>query len=299
MRNYVKICDICQRIKISRHKSYKKLKFLSTTNISWKKIIMNFVTSLFSSKRRDIVYDFILIMINRCIKMIKYILVIIKIIVVKLTKFFFEKIVLRYNVSNDIMSDKKFVFINAFWLIIYYYAKIKRKLNIVFYFQINEQIERQNQVLKHYFRIFVDVEQTQWINQLSLIEFVYNNANHNFIDCSSFYLLYDFNSKIHYEIENDFVEKKILAIRNRIKYLHEIKQILTKWLKYVNFKQTKYCNKKHKFIKYYVNDLIMLLIKNFNQKRFNKKMSHKFVKFFKVENKIVLRLLFEKIVFKR
>ena len=75
---------------------------------------MNFVTSLFSSKRCDIVYDFILIMINRCIKIIKYILVIIKIIVVKLTKFFFEKIVLRYDVSNDIMNNKKFVFINAF-----------------------------------------------------------------------------------------------------------------------------------------------------------------------------------------
>ena len=75
---------------------------------------MNFVTSLFSNKRRDIVYDFILIMINRCIKMIKYILVIIKIIVVKLTKIFFEKIVLRYDVSNDIVNNKKFVFISAF-----------------------------------------------------------------------------------------------------------------------------------------------------------------------------------------
>ena len=75
---------------------------------------MNFVTSLFSSKRRDVVYDFILIMINRCIKMIKYILVIIKIIVVKLTKIFFEKIVLRYDVSNDIVNNKKFVFISAF-----------------------------------------------------------------------------------------------------------------------------------------------------------------------------------------
>ena len=82
--------------------------------------------------------------------------------------------------------------------------------------------------MKHYFRIFVDVEQTQWINQFLIIEFVYNNICHNFIDCLSFYLLYDFNSKIHYEIEKDFVEKKILIIKNRIKYLHEMKQILTK-----------------------------------------------------------------------
>ena len=122
--------------------------------------------------------------------------------------------------------------------------------------------------------------------RISNIKFVYNNANYNFIDCSSFYLLYDFNSKIHYEIENDFVEKKISTIKNRIKHLHEIKQILTKRLKYVNFKQTKYYNKKYKFMKYYVSDLIILSIKNFKQKRFNKKMSHKFVEFFKIENKI-------------
>ena len=224
------------------------------------------MTSLFSNKRRDIMYDFILIVINRCIKIIKYILVTIKIIIVKLMKIFFEKIVLRYNVSNNIINDKKFVFINAFWLIVCYHAKIKRKLNIVFYSQINEQIEKQNQILKHYFRIFVDVEQTQWANQFLLIEFVYNNINHNFINCSSFYLLYDFNSKIYYEIENNFVEKKISTIKNRIRYLHKMKQILTKRFKYVNFKQTKYYNKKYKFIKYYVNDLIMLSIKNFKQK---------------------------------
>ena len=119
-----------------------------------------------------------------------------------------------------------------------------------------------------------------------MIEFDYNNANQNSINCSSFYLLYDFNSKIHYEIENDFVEKKISTIKNRIKHLHEMKQILTKRLKYVNFKQTKYYNKKYKFIKYYMNNFVILSIKNVKQKRFNKKISYKFVEFFKIKNKI-------------
>ena len=79
-----------------------------------KKKIMNFVTNLFSSKRRNIVYDFILIIINRCIKKIKYIFVIIKTIVVKLTKKKLKKIVLRYDVLNNIMNNKKFIFINVF-----------------------------------------------------------------------------------------------------------------------------------------------------------------------------------------
>ena len=75
---------------------------------------MNFITKLFSSKKRDVVYDSILIIINRYIKMIKYILIIKKIDVAKLTKMFFKKIVLRFNISNKIVNDKKFMFINAF-----------------------------------------------------------------------------------------------------------------------------------------------------------------------------------------
>ena len=46
--------------------------------------------------------------------MIKYVLVIIKIIVVKITKKFFEIFFLRYDMSNNIINDKKFIFINVF-----------------------------------------------------------------------------------------------------------------------------------------------------------------------------------------
>ena len=46
--------------------------------------------------------------------MIKYILIIKKINVVKLTKVFFKKVVLRFDISNKIVSDKEFVFTNVF-----------------------------------------------------------------------------------------------------------------------------------------------------------------------------------------
>ena len=59
-------------------------------------------------------YNLILIIMNRYIKIIKYIFIIVKIVVVTLTKMFFKKIVLRFDFFNDIMNDKKFVFINVF-----------------------------------------------------------------------------------------------------------------------------------------------------------------------------------------
>ena len=114
VKKYVRFCNICQRTKISRHKLYKKLSSLFAFKKSWKEIIMNFVTKLFSSKRRGVVYDFILMIIDRYIKMIKYVSIIKKIDVAELTKVFFEKIVLRFDMSDEIVNDRKSVFTSAF-----------------------------------------------------------------------------------------------------------------------------------------------------------------------------------------
>ena len=75
---------------------------------------MNFVIDLSSSKRDKIVYNLILVIVDKCTKMIKYLLIIIKIDVAKLTNVFFEKIVLHFDMSTDIVNDKNFLFINVF-----------------------------------------------------------------------------------------------------------------------------------------------------------------------------------------
>ena len=75
---------------------------------------MNFIIDLPSSKRDKIIYNSILIIVDKCIQMIKYLSIIIKIDVAKLTNVFFEKFVLHFNMSTDIINNKKFLFINVF-----------------------------------------------------------------------------------------------------------------------------------------------------------------------------------------
>ena len=111
---YVKICNICQRIKTFRYKSYNKFSFLSISKNFWKKIIWNFIIKLSLNKRKKIVYDFIFVIMNRCIKIIKYILITIKCDNVELTKKFFEKIVFNFDMFIDIINDRNSIFINAF-----------------------------------------------------------------------------------------------------------------------------------------------------------------------------------------
>ena len=70
--------------------------------------------SLPLSKFKNVIYNIILIIINRCTKMIKYLFIKITIDVVTLTKIFYNKIMCRYNMLNDIVNDQDFIFINNF-----------------------------------------------------------------------------------------------------------------------------------------------------------------------------------------
>ena len=70
--------------------------------------------NLFLSKFKNVIYNVILIIINRFIKIIKYLFVKIMIDVVTLTKVFYNEIIYRYNMLNDIVNNRNFVFINNF-----------------------------------------------------------------------------------------------------------------------------------------------------------------------------------------
>jgi hypothetical protein len=99
---------------------------------------MNFIINLSSNKRSNDVYDFVLVIINRYIKMTLYISVTKKITIVELTKIIFDHVMLKYDVSKNVVSNKEFVFTNVYWTNICYHMKMKRRLNIVFHSQIDD-----------------------------------------------------------------------------------------------------------------------------------------------------------------
>ena len=75
---------------------------------------MNFIIELSFNKYKNVVYDVILVIINRYIKMIKYLFMFIIIDAAALTELFFIEIVYRYNMSYDIVNNRGFVFISVF-----------------------------------------------------------------------------------------------------------------------------------------------------------------------------------------
>jgi len=55
---------------------------------------------------------------------------------------------------------------------------IQTKLSIAYHSQTDGQIERINQKLEQYLRVFIDYRQEQWPDWLGIVEFAYNNKIH-------------------------------------------------------------------------------------------------------------------------
>ncbi len=75
---------------------------------------MNFITNFSLNKRSDDVYDFVFVIINRYIKMMFYIFVTKKITIIELTEIIFDHMMFKYDVSKNVVSNKEFVFTNAY-----------------------------------------------------------------------------------------------------------------------------------------------------------------------------------------
>jgi len=69
---------------------------------------------LLLNKYYKIIYNSIFIIVNYCTKIIKYIFVTIRINIAKLTKVFFNKIILYFEILVNIINNNKFIFINIF-----------------------------------------------------------------------------------------------------------------------------------------------------------------------------------------
>ena len=53
--------------------------------------------------------------------------------------------------------------------------EIQTKLSTAYHPQTNGQMERINQELEQYLRVFINHRQEQWLDWLGMVEFAYNN----------------------------------------------------------------------------------------------------------------------------
>ena len=75
---------------------------------------MNFIIELPFYKRKGVVYDTILVIIDRYIKMVRYLLITIKYTIVKLVDILFKEVFLRYRALENIIINRNSLFISKY-----------------------------------------------------------------------------------------------------------------------------------------------------------------------------------------
>jgi len=123
----------------------------------WTYILADFITKLLLAQG----YNLILVVVNRLTKMVHFIPTIEKTLAEGLARLFRDNMWKLHRLLESIILDKEPQFVAGLMRELNRMLGIKSKLLIVFYPQIDRQIERVNQELEQYLRMFVNHRQEQ------------------------------------------------------------------------------------------------------------------------------------------
>jgi len=152
VKQYVEGCDSCQRNKNCTEQQAGKLIPNSILEKPWMHISADFITKLPLAQG----YDTILVVVDRLTKIVHFIPTTEKTMAEGLAKLFRDNMWKLYGLSKSIISDRGPQFMAGLMKKLNQILGIKSKMSTAFYPQTDGQIERVNQELEQYLRMFID-----------------------------------------------------------------------------------------------------------------------------------------------
>jgi len=145
-------CDSCQRNKNCIEQPVGKLMPNSIPEKPWMYISADFITKLPLAQG----YDAILVVVDWLTKMVHFIPTAEKTIAEGLAKLFRNNVWKLHGLPKSIISDRGLQFIAGLMRELNQILEIKSKMLTVFHPQTDGQMERVNQELEQYLRMFID-----------------------------------------------------------------------------------------------------------------------------------------------
>lgn len=297
VKDYVQTCDICQRMKVPRHKPFGQLAPLPPPKVPWEGLAMDFIVGLPPSKHRGCVYDAILVVVDRHSKMVRLIPCTQKTTAEQLATLLFDDVFSLFGIPKSIVSDRGSLFTSRYWETLCYLLTIRRKLSTAFHPQTDGQTERLNQVLECYLRCYLNEEQDNWGELLRSAEWAINNSVNSTINAVPFHVAYNFSPQTRHNLDtesgeigtsrtewvpesiNESASQRARAIEETRAHLH------ASWEK-TQASVKKYYDNRHLDMAFDTGSLVMLSTKNISLRKAMKKLSDKFIGPFEVEKKV-------------
>jgi hypothetical protein len=283
---YVKSCDVCQKIKIKRHRPYGEMQALPSPDRPWKEIALDFMSGIPISMRGTVAHDAILVVVDRYSKMALYFPVSKTITAAETADLLIDAVFTRFGFPSGIVSDRDPRFTSDFWSELCYYAKVTRRLSTAFHPQTDGQTERQNQTLQEYLRAFCSLEQTKWAERLPIAEFAYNNSERADLGASPFRVVLGYDPPALMNDEDTVPEGKIPAAKERIQRIHDLRKDLQARLEAASESQAKHYNKRHQPITFQKGQLVLVSTKNLRVRDASKKLTPRFMGPFRIETPV-------------
>jgi hypothetical protein len=192
VRQYVQSCITCGRNKPRRHKPYGSLQPLPLPDRPWDSISMDFIEELPNSNGNNS----ILVVVDRLSKQVVFIPTTVNCSAEDVARLFLIHVFSKHGVPQHVSSDRGSEFVSHF------FRSLSALLGITIHFtsgyhpEANGQVERMNQSLEQYLRIYCSYHQDNWDELLPLAEFTHNNTPSDSTGISPFYANKGFNPNL-------------------------------------------------------------------------------------------------------
>lgn len=187
VEHYVRHCDDCQRNKPRTRRKSGKLQPLYMPGRRWESVTMDMIVKL---PRTVNDYDSILVFVDRLSKMVHLVACRESMNAEEFAQHFVSTVVRQHGLPLHIVSDRGPQFNNKFWQHVCRRLGIQRGLSSAFHPETDGQTERVNRVIEEALRHYVKADHTDWDTLLPMVEFAINNAWHESIQNTPFFVNY-------------------------------------------------------------------------------------------------------------
>jgi len=133
--------------------------------VLWESVIMNFIIKLskFKNSAWEVRFDSILIIVNRLMKYTMFISFRETVTALVLMYIILWELISNHELLKKFIINRDKLFMSKFWEMLTAELRIKHKMSMTYYLQMNEQSKWMNQTVKMYLWYYVNAKQNNWV----------------------------------------------------------------------------------------------------------------------------------------
>lgn len=256
------------------------MRYSFNTKYPWQRITVDLITELPFS----LGYNAIMVVVDRLTKMICVIPTYTSLTSEGAARLYRDYVWKDFGLPESIISDQGTIFVSKFMEALNHLLGIRTNISTAYHPETDGQTERINQEVEQYLRIFVNYQQNNWADWLSLAEFSYNDKINKSTGHSPFMLNWGRNPQKGIEGKR---ESTVEAATDFVKRMEELRKEAEAALERAAQDMKTHFDRRHEAEPEFQKDNEVLLEgENLKTNRPTKKLEHRRFGPFKVDKKI-------------